>query len=75
MSRLPARMLREKVRSILDTMLGYSAVWGLSITSVEKQNSDTKISGSFTSSFMGGKKHTFSITVDEYDNIIEAKIE
>jgi len=73
LSGLPPKQLREKVRTVLETMHGSYNVWSLDITEVRKSDSNFVVVGNFREGFLGPTV-SYEITMDENGNVIEAKI-
>ena len=75
MSGLPPPQLREKVRKVLESMTGYYNLWNLEILKVKNINGGFVIDGKFQKSTFPPSWVTYTITIDQEGNVIEAKIE
>lgn len=66
--------IRGKVRRILEGMRGTWGIWDLDIKEVVRRDGNFVVTGSFTEGFLSVNWISFTITIDQDGNIIEAKI-
>lgn len=66
--------IRGEVYNVLQTMRGFLSVWNYSLQNVKKENNQIRVTGTFSDDYSGTRRHTFTITMDAWHNVVSVDI-